>query len=424
MTPNAPPRPSTVVFGGGRDWAALAALAAVPLTAALTHSQLVIPVGLIALLGLVTVALEDRPLSARLPLRSPFLALGALIALWGLLSLGWTPTGKAAPRDAWTVVAIVLGTPLCARLLARPVGEGPWGLMPRVMATVLGLCALLVFIETYSLWGPQVLIQGADAPVAKRVLAMNGVMSVLSLLVWPTALALWIQGRRRWAIGLAVVVALAVARGTSEASLLGLCVGGLAFALALLAPVLVVRLVSWGMAVVMVASPLVIKAVFASGLFTLIAPHLGFSVQHRLLIWRFIADRLAEKPWMGWGIAASRSFQDLRVPTAFHDGALGWVVRDLQIVPIHPHNMPLQLWFELGVVGVVPVLIGLGLLGWRLGKLADGRLATATVAGLLASGLTMAMGTYNLWQGWVLCAAAVAGCLMAGALATGRQGRC
>ncbi|HAQ00654.1 MAG TPA: polymerase, partial [Rhodospirillum rubrum] len=46
------------------------------------------------------------------------------------------------------------------------------------------------------------------------------------------------------------------------------------------------------------------------------------------------------------------------------------------------------------------------------------------VAGLLASGLTMAMGTYNLWQGWVLCAAAVAGCLMAGALATGRQGRC
>ena len=68
-----------------------------------------------------------------------------------------------------------------------------------------------------------------------------------------------------------------------------------------------------------------------------------FSAAHRLLIWSFVGDRIAEHPLAGWGLNSSRAIPGGKDP--IEPGA-SWL-------PLHPHNAPLQLWLELGVPGAV-----------------------------------------------------------------------
>ena len=67
------------------------------------------------------------------------------------------------------------------------------------------------------------------------------------------------------------------------------------------------------------------------------------SAGHRLLIWSFAGDRIAERPLAGWGLDSSRTIPGGRDP--IRPGET-WM-------PLHPHNAPLQLWLELGVPGAV-----------------------------------------------------------------------
>ena len=71
------------------------------------------------------------------------------------------------------------------------------------------------------------------------------------------------------------------------------------------------------------------------------------STYHRLLVWGFTADRIEERPVLGWGLNASRA-----VP----GGAKSLDVSE-PALPLHPHNAALQWRLELGILGV---LFGVG----------------------------------------------------------------
>ncbi|WP_041794186.1 hypothetical protein [Pararhodospirillum photometricum] len=78
----------------------LLCLGAVPLLALATHSQIILPIAALALLGL----------GGRAPWpRDPLLVLAGLFCLWAALSLSWTPaSGAAAWRPAYTVPLVLL----------------------------------------------------------------------------------------------------------------------------------------------------------------------------------------------------------------------------------------------------------------------------------------------------------------------------
>ena len=86
------------------------------------------------------------------------------------------------------------------------------------------------------------------------------------------------------------------------------------------------------------------------------------SALHRMLIWDFTAERIAERPLLGWGMEASRTVPGGRgQPEAAaldrmrvtDPGQRRWFAEPhVQILPLHPHNGALQLWLELGAVGV------------------------------------------------------------------------
>ena len=78
------------------------------------------------------------------------------------------------------------------------------------------------------------------------------------------------------------------------------------------------------------------------------------SAGHRLLIWSFAGDRIAERPVTGWGLDSSRAIPGGDDPIRPRET---WM-------PLHPHNAALQVWLELGAPGAALFAL-LAAIVWR-----------------------------------------------------------
>ncbi|HKY94312.1 MAG TPA: O-antigen ligase family protein [Kiloniellales bacterium] len=97
-------------------------------------------------------------------------------------------------------------------------------------------------------------------------------------------------------------------------------------------------------------------------------------------MWRAGADLMLEKPLFGWGFAASKNLPQPE-EVSLREGK--------RILSNHPHNAPLQLGLELGVVGI---LLG----GWFLFRLHQ-RLQSPVAQALLMYILVQAAISAGLW---------------------------
>ena len=77
------------------------------------------------------------------------------------------------------------------------------------------------------------------------------------------------------------------------------------------------------------------------------------SVVYRLHIWEFVADKITEKPLLGWGAGASKRLGTDEVGTLYDQkfGMLG------EPIPVHPHNAILQVWLEFGFAGALFIFL-------------------------------------------------------------------
>ena len=124
------------------------------------------------------------------------------------------------------------------------------------------------------------------------------------------------------------------------------------------------------------------------------------SIAHRYYIWKFTIDRALEHPIIGWGLDASRSLPG-------GDVNIG-VGREL--MPLHPHNAFLQIWVELGYVG----LILLAAIIWLIfpkapsGQAFDKKMAILPIT---ISMLVVIMNlSFGIWQSWWMSAIALIIC--------------
>jgi len=116
------------------------------------------------------------------------------------------------------------------------------------------------------------------------------------------------------------------------------------------------------------------------------------SAGHRLLIWSFVGERIAERPFTGWGLDAARA-----IP-----GGKDEVRPGLTRLPLHPHNAALQLWLELGVPGAAMFALFVGWLWLRLARVPWPRLYVVSAGGSLTAALAAAFAAYGIWQEWWL----------------------
>jgi exopolysaccharide production protein ExoQ len=72
------------------------------------------------------------------------------------------------------------------------------------------------------------------------------------------------------------------------------------------------------------------------------------------------------------------------------------------VLPLHPHNAPLQLWLELGLPGAVLFAMIVAGLWLRLSRADWPSLYAAAAGGSLVTALVVAIGSYGVWQEWLV----------------------
>lgn len=133
---------------------------------------------------------------------------------------------------------------------------------------------------------------------------------------------------------------------------------------------------------------------------------LNDSVRSRIEIWDQAARRAFEKPVFGWGLDASP-----KLPNRNEITVIPYIPDPKPIAHLHPHNAPIQIWFELGAIGVA---LASGLFAFMRSRLAKLESMTAQKYGafLWAATFLYTLSIWGIWQGWftaTLCFVAVMG---------------
>jgi exopolysaccharide production protein ExoQ len=310
--------------------------------------------------------------------------LGVLL-LWGTASALWSVN----PLRSLVVAARLAG--LFAVGLALAAGAGLVA-APRRLAILLfigmALGIAMVAIELATGGGLSSLVSDR----AYRPTQLNQASIAFALLVLPASALLISLGQAIFATLLASATAMAVyglAGTAAKAALLaGLAIGFLLHR----------------------ARPVVAGAALAISVFVTIAAPLTFarlervpglgetadsykiSAGHRLLIWSFAGDRIAERPLTGWGLDSSRAIPGGDDPIRPGEP---WL-------PLHPHNAALQVWLELGVPGAALFAL-LAAIVWRaLARVEWPPLFAAAAGASLTIAFLCCFATYGIWQEWWL----------------------
>lgn len=151
------------------------------------------------------------------------------------------------------------------------------------------------------------------------------------------------------------------------------------------------RILGYGTAVLLLVMPILLDRFIAFvRMHDVSMPASFFS---RVDSYAYVLEKIQSKWLFGWGMQASKGWDDTR--TYLYDG----IEVQYRLVPGHPHNMALQAWAELGLVGVLLLCLFAILFGERLYRTAAPDRARLIVGGCLWAGaLVYGLFSYSLWN--------------------------
>jgi len=222
--------------------------------------------------------------------------------------------------------------------------------------------------------------------------------SLVALFAWPVVLSLC--KKRGWLVALlawAAVVVVVYAQRNQTAFLgltVGFLIGGAVFVLRRRAGLIAAAVIAAGVLI----SPLLPATVLQP---KSLSPHTDVVSQamlHRLYIWEFTAENIAQHPLRGWGMNAARVLPGGKrlISDDYRQRGLG------QVMPLHPHNLALQMWLELGLPGALALSALVALTLMRLTRPDLDRTLSALACGQLATGFVISSFSFGAWQSWWL----------------------
>jgi O-antigen ligase len=225
--------------------------------------------------------------------------------------------------------------------------------------------------------------------------------AVLMCLTWPMLGLL--ATRRAWIASVLtlLVAGLIASQFGQSANLVAYACGGVAFALGYVAPRIGV-LITTGV----LTAWLLLAPVLTPVLARLSLDALPYSWAARVGIWNYVSERIRERPLFGSGLDASRDVTDRLIVQG----------RESAAVPLHPHSVSLQIWFETGGVGALLAAAALLTGGWALSRAwAKHHAGAAAACGAMAAIGVIANVSFGAWQEWwsaaILIAVAVVSAL-------------
>ncbi|MBY9066366.1 O-antigen ligase family protein [Hyphomonas sp. WL0036] len=375
--------------------------------------------GFAPLLGLTGIAalLLARP---RMP--PPVYCLFAIAFVgWAAISELWSPASKGLfsgnlLEGNFAIKArsvIVVLTALFAMLTLA--GALRSQLTPRTRRWIYGALivqGVLVFLSAVAAGPVLALIYGTDPNIADGVQNVGRNTNAFAVVLPILAAALGAQGDRRGILAacslvlLTLLAALMMDNHSTVFAIVGM-IG--AVMLVRFLPNLGFRWLFGLIGANIAAAPLVMSLIIR-GLSSIDA-YLPASFRSRVAAWELVMSRVGESPYVGHGLMASRTWRDSYsdFPALAAKFPETWAL--YPVVPGHPHNMPLQIWAETGLIGAMLAAFAVMTFGFRLPRPADfspaTRYAIAGMAGAVFSIFNFSYSVWNeaFWSGLALSAA-------------------
>lgn len=399
-----------------RSWGiGLGSIIVVAVTAALVSARTVPYLFAATVAGFLVSAIARGQLELVLPRRGSVFWHLAVFLLYALVSAAWSINPAGSALHTCTAILIAFSTLSLVQLIAAQarhnlvhMGEGLW------IGFVVGLVYLAIEFASdqsikiwlfnaiglrphdlnpagYFLWSGDKLIAISSDDLSRN-------MAPLTLFLWPALLAMGgtLTPSRSPVVAvltllLAAVVVMVSLHETSKLAFVG---GVLAFGLAHLSRRLTGRL----MAVAWVCASLAVlpSALLAHRLELHNASWLQGTARHRIIIWNYTAEQTLKAPLLGVGARTTYvrgPREEAKTATASHD-------RFQRTLSLHSHNVYLQTWFELGLIGATLLtLVGLAILRAIL-SLAPSLQPYAYAT--FASAAIAAASSYGMWQFWFM----------------------
>ena len=402
-----------------------------------TTASLVIPVGIyapkglallfiLAALGIFILNVVDKR-SLLIFDRRQVILFATLPAL-GLLSTFWS-----SDQSETALLAIILfmtllgGTLLIKEAWSRSISDEPRENRLLVLGLTIGL--VLFLVEMVSEAGPYQFFRGLldeDFRAQGAVLQMfNPGLSVTTLMLWPVLLLL-VQANLRFLGAIVGLCVLAILHySAASAPVLALACGGLAFTLTWVfhrnGPKIFVSLTI----IAILALPWVPdKIPDPRTSENSIIKYYSTSDFHRVVIWKVAAKHIQNKFLLGEGLDSSRRLydeEDISLYKAAHLASGKKWSFSSEPIPLHPHNAGLQIWLELGAVGIFVVASLIFLLSKSIGNCRLNRLQTATIVAFSSNLMVISGLSFGIWQSWWLTGQLLASMTLAMVIARDRN---
>lgn len=380
--------PLTVVNAPIRRVPALtqAAIVTVPLIA--WSRDIAVATLILAALGLAARVTEWRTFMRELA--SPPALFAGLLVLWSVAAIFWAPH---LPWQTWlkTVVNIGLSVGLAALLLRQPHDVISKAATAALVAA-LALAALLA-IERFT-GGFFVGLHRSAETEFQRLTTLSGGLVLLCTTCFASGLLL---GRFVGAL-IAVPVWICAVLGLSLAYPMDAEVAAvLAGAFVLIAVLICGRAAAVGLMTLLMVGMLgwgfVAESAADAGLHHWLMANVDPNYGYRVEIWRYVSGLIKERVLAGYGFDSARALGSSATLLPAFDGKTSF---------LHPHNGMLQLWLELGLVGVT-LLVTTAVVAFRsFLRRCPSRLALAVVCATSTTTSVIWSLSFGTWQGWWL----------------------
>ena len=210
--------------------------------------------------------------------------------------------------------------------------------------------------------------------------------SGLAILIWPVSFLVFQRGLKITAVFLLISSFCIATLGDSNSAKASFVLAFITAFLTLTFPRLTLNLIVISVTSFFMLVPIIFLHLL--GWFQPVASRIPPSTFDRLEIWHRSAVAVIEQPLLGYGIGISRY---LPIPKD-----LSSLYKYFTVPTTHPHNAPIQIWLELGLIGVVIMLLLIGLVSAPIRRI-KGHLkivAFATGVSIIFTGLV----SYGFWQ--------------------------
>ena len=346
----------------------------------------------IGLIMVMVICVSKAEISA---IKSYFMPHEHILMLWGIFSCAWS----ISPIESIMISSQLIFVIIMSHILTNKTNifvDKTKNLIKRITIGILA-AAIIFSIEAFTDGMFYRLVRGVVQPNSNGHFEYSWLdkgCSVLSVSTWALIYLLVKARKKIRALILYSAIFILLLASDSTASFVAFILGGIAYLAVYFSPRIMAFLLALSVIAYMIIMPIFSLKQDPREI-TSEYKKIPISYAHRLFIWNFTAEKSMENPFIGKGIGSSKL-----VPVLDSD-IVPYLHYNLSPLPRHPHNNILQIWLEMGAIGLVIA----GTYIWNI--LAQLRVISrknnnfgAAIHAVFINYFFIGMVSFNIWQSW------------------------